>query len=159
MEDFRERAKDALDAVREKAKDAVDGAVDVVRDQLDTYRKLSKTGRQVVLASITVLLVVILSWLFWPHSLDVTIVRIIEPVVGNSVAISNHAAFNLGKTAVILNDIYETTIDDIPADGTRSIFVTEFHVRTSPQGSSPGKDVVPRKVTIRTSKGAITQKF
>jgi hypothetical protein len=159
MEDFREKVKDGVDIAREKAKDAIEGAFDITRDKLDTFRKLDKTGQQIVLAVIGVLAVVIISWLFWPRSLDVTVVRIVEPVVGNSVVISNHTRSNLGKTVVILNDDYETTIDDILPDETKSLFVTEFHVKGNPQGSSPGKDVVPRKVTVRTRKGTFTQKF
>ena len=159
MNNFRDRAKDAMETAREKAADAMDTAVDIARDQLDTFKKLSKQGQEIVLAVLVVILVVILTWLFWPHNMDVTVEMVVEPTAGNSIAITNYEKKDLGQTTVIINDIYEATLQGLPPGQTTSISVLDFHQGGKPGGAAPGKNMLPKIITVRSGQGTKTRKF
>lgn len=159
MSDFRDKAKDMMEAAREKASDAMDYAADVARDQLDTFKKLTKQGQIIVLAVVGVGLLVILSWLFWPHALDVTIEMVPAPVVGNRVAITNNEESDLGKTTIILDDQYEATIRSLATGETTSVAAIDFHQNGNPNGATPSKDLMPKRITVKSSLGTKTRKF
>jgi|GEM_PF-2793891 len=159
MSDFRDRAKDAMDATREKAADAMNNVMDIARDQLDTFKKLDRKGQGVVLAVIGAVVAFIFALILWPHSLQVTVEMVPEPITGNNVAIMNNESQDLGATTITIDGQYEITLAKIPPGHTASISLLEFHHNGNPNGATPNKNMMPRKITVQCRLGSKTRKF
>ena len=147
--------------MRDKAKDAMDGAVDIARDQLDTFRKLKGPQQKIIMGVLAGIVVIILAWLLWPRGLNVVVITDTEPEKGSFISITNYEKEDLGKITIILNDNYETTLEEglAPEQTTQAIYVTVFHPVGNPGGAPPDKSLVPKKVKIVSELGSETKKL
>lgn len=166
MTEFKDKARETVEEASEKAKEVLESATDIARDQLDTFKKLDKKKQKILLAIGGALLVVVLAWLFWPASINVTLEMQIVDVtipgfesVGNAVIVANDEEEDLGESTIKLDNTYEVAIDNVPAGETVKVYVTDFRRGGDENGSAPTSDYVPKRITLSCDLGMATRKY
>lgn len=153
MKDKKEQAKEAISRTAENI-------ADIARDQLDTFKKLDKNKQGLIIAIGGALFVFLIIWISTPSKLNIIVERESAPIVGYYVAILNNENFDLGKTKIILNDLYQTEIEGLaPGETSHPLYVNFFKPIDNPQGESPSGDTIPQKVKVISKKGRYIIKF